>query len=84
MATASLRRLARPENTATETNKRAGKCCNCLLTFIVPSEANKMAFHFQVVLIKVLKLLTKPHQLKVLALLISNLAVGELMRKEKE
>lgn len=83
LATVSLRQLACQENTATETNKRAGNCCNCLLTFIVPYEANKMAFHFQVVLIKVLKLLTKPHQLKVLALLISKLAVGEIMRKKK-
>lgn len=83
LATTSLRQHARQENTATETNKSTGKSCNCLLTFIVPYEANKMAFHFQVVLIKVLVLLTKHHQLEVLASLISKLAVGELMKKEK-
>lgn len=42
----------------TETQKSAGERCNCSLTFIVPYEANKMAFHFQVVLIRILHLLT--------------------------
>lgn len=42
----------------TETQKRAAKRFNCSLTFIVPYEAYKTAFHFQVVLIKILQLLT--------------------------
>lgn len=41
-----------------QTQKRAVKHFHCSSTFIVPYEANKMAFHSQVVLIKILQLLT--------------------------